>query len=148
MLRITAACSLLAFLPSCLFGGKAAPSPYYETSGIRIFKTTQDRTLKKGAYVFGGLRIEGQPVKNVDPRFTLVMDYGRDLNQNGQLESSEILDTDRINDGSLPFTYRVEELTIQPGAGQAINRIRIEFSGKDPFTFERREPGAVTSGGN
>ena len=146
MLRTSIALASLALLPGCFLGGSKEAPPYYQTSNIRIFKTTPDATPKKGGYTFGGLRIEGVARKKQSPGFVLLMESGRDQNQNGLLEKTELIDTERIQDGTLPFTFQVAPQTIPPGPGQAIHQIRIEFTDRDPFRFERKEPGRVVEG--
>ncbi|HRV81225.1 MAG: hypothetical protein H6830_06520 [Planctomycetes bacterium] len=138
---VAAACllSCLLSLSACFSGRSAQAQPYYESAGVRLFKISDNRTAKDGSYVFGAMNVEGSPKSKGTTRFALSMDYGRDANANGMLESEEILDTDRIQDGTAPFTYRIEELTLRPGKGQAIQRLRIEFDGQEPFRYERRE---------
>ncbi len=144
MFRTTLAIACLLSLSACFSSRSKPAKPHYESAGIRVFKTSPDRMGKKGHYVFGGLLIESKDSPAPDTRFALTMEYGRDVNGNGLLETEEVMDTHRIQDGSLPFTYRVEELQIPKGAGRAITNVRVEFAGEPAFRYERREIAAST----
>lgn len=146
MLRHALLLGLCFGLPGCFLGGSKGPDPYYQTAGIRIFKTSPDSLPKGGGYTFGGLLIEGVAVKKRQTDFVLVMQTGRDQNQNGLLESEEIIDTDRIQDGTLPFTFRTDPQHVPPGEGRAMHQVRLDFADREPFRFERKEPGRAVTG--